>query len=199
MQSVMIDKVAMSRSVEITTQTLENYEDYLSILARQRIGPKYQVRIPPSDIVQQTLLEAHCKRDQFQGTTQSEVAAWLRRILTSRLIDAFRAVNREKRDISRERLLSEAIDESHVRLEKCLAAVESSPSVKAGRKEQLVRLAQALSELRDSQRQAIELKFLQGFSVQETAREMQKSAAAVGGLLRRGLTNLEEMLCEESG
>jgi RNA polymerase sigma-70 factor (ECF subfamily) len=188
----------MSNSVEITSETLEDYEDYLTILARQRIGLKYQVRIPPSDIVQQTLLEAHQERNQFRGSTQAEVAAWLRRILTSRLIDAFRAVTRDKRDITRERLMSEAIDESHLRLEKCLATVQSSPSVKAGRKEQLVRLAQALSELRDSQRQAIELKFLQGLSVQEAALEMQKSPAAIGGLLRRGLEALEEMLSDET-
>lgn len=188
----------MSSRAQVTTETLRDYREYLAILARERIGSGMRVRVPPSDVVQQTLLDAHRKRHQFRGSTQAEVAAWLRRILASRLVDAFRASKRDKRDVARERSLNETIDESHSRLEDCLAAVESSPSVKAHRSEQLVRLAGALADLRETQRQAIELKFLQGRSVRETAEELQKTPAAVGGLLRRGLARLREVLSEET-
>lgn len=189
----------MSERAQITTETLERYREYLSILARGWIGSELRPRVPPSDIVQQTLFDAHRKRAQFRGSTQAQVSAWLRRILASRLTDAFRASKREKRDVARERSLNEAIDESHTRLENCLAAVESSAGAKVRRSEQLVLLSRALAELRNTQRQAIELKFLHGLSVHETADEMRKTPAAVGGLLRRGLARLRELLSEEIG
>jgi RNA polymerase sigma-70 factor (ECF subfamily) len=184
----------MHQSTEITTKTLENYQEYLSILARGRIGSQLRSRVAASDIVQETLLDAHRKRGQFRGTTQAEVAAWLRRILASRLADAFRAEKCDKRDVSRRRFLNETLEDSHTRLENCLAAVESTPSDKAARNEQTVRLARALAELPSGQREAVEMRYLEGMSINETAGELDKTPASVAGLLRRGLRRLRESL-----
>ena len=60
---------------------LERFRDYLRLLARLQLGTSPTGRVDPSDIVQQTLMEAFEKRDQFRGNTQAEQAAWLRRIL----------------------------------------------------------------------------------------------------------------------
>lgn len=189
----------MAGTAKITTQTLEDYREYLTFLARARIGAHYQAQISASDVVQETLFDAHRKRGHFRGSTEAEVVAWLRCVLANRLTDAFRAVCRDKRDIARERSLNETLDDSHTRLENFLIAVESSPSVKAMRSERLVRLTRALAELRESQRQAIECKYLHGLTVQETARTLQTTTAAVAGLLRRGLARLRELLTEPEG
>jgi len=62
------------------------------------------------------------------------------------------------------------------------------------RHENIVRLAAALLKLPEDQRMAMELKHLQGLHVAEIAGLLERSETAVGGLLRRGMTRLRELL-----
>jgi RNA polymerase sigma-70 factor (ECF subfamily) len=68
--------------------TLDRFRAYLALLARLHLDPDLRHRVDPSDIVQQTLLEAHQKRTQFRGGSDAELAAWLRQILVHNLADA---------------------------------------------------------------------------------------------------------------
>src|SRR6188768_2409144 len=90
----------------------EAFRSYLYLLARSHIGSRHQARIDPSDIVQQTLLDAHQKAGQFRGSTDAERLAWLKQILANNLADAVRGLTRAKRDISRERPLEQPVGES---------------------------------------------------------------------------------------
>jgi RNA polymerase sigma-70 factor (ECF subfamily) len=172
---------------------VEDYRDYLRLLARMQLDPRLQGKIDPSDVVQQTLVKAHQHRDQFHGDNEAERAGWLRRILANTLIDAARKFQRELR---LERSLEQAVDASSARLEAWLAAEQSSPSEQADRQEQLLHLARALGELPDDQRTVVELHHLRGLSVAEVAGGLGKTDAAVAGLLRRGLKKLRELLRE---
>ncbi len=75
---------------------LERYRVYLGLLARLQLGASPTGRVDPSDLVQQTLLEAYEKRDQFRGETSGEQAAWLRMILARNVADMLRAQGRLK-------------------------------------------------------------------------------------------------------
>jgi RNA polymerase sigma-70 factor (ECF subfamily) len=130
----------------------ERFRPYLLLLARNRLGSHQNARVDASDVVQQTLLEAHRKRSLFRGRTEAEMAGWLRQILACNLADAFRAFGRAKRDVARERSLEAAIEDSSSRLEAWLAAEQSSPSQRAQSQEQLLRLAEALAQLPEDQR-----------------------------------------------
>jgi len=89
---------------------LAQFRDFLLLLARTHLAREEPIRLDPSDLVQETLLEAHEKREQFRGSTPEELAAWLRQILKHNLVDALRARARAKRDIARERSLEAAVE-----------------------------------------------------------------------------------------
>jgi RNA polymerase sigma-70 factor (ECF subfamily) len=184
----------MDQPAEPYSPAPERFRDYLLLLARAYLGQPERAQLAASDLVQQTLLEAHRKRAQFRGQSDAELAGWLRQMLRFCMADAFRAQGRAKRDPARERSLEAAIEESSSRLEAWLAADQSSPSQRAGREEELVRLATALAQLPEEQRRAVELKHLGGYSVAAIAHELRRTETAVGGLLRRGMTRLRELL-----
>ncbi len=184
----------MAHDVEGQGLALEQFRHYLLLLARLQMGGRLRAKLDPSDVVQQTLLEAHRKQAQFRGRSEAEMAGWLRQMLACCIADALRAFGRAKRDVRQERSLQAALDESSSRLEGWLAVGDSSPSQRAQRQEELLHLAEALAALPEDQRVAVELKHLQGCSVAAIARQLGRSETAVGGLLRRGMTRLREML-----
>src|SRR5262245_10063846 len=175
-------------------QTLERFRAYLRLLARLHLDARLRGKLDPSDVVQQTLLQAYRGLDQFQGGTDAERAAWLRRILANNLALAARAFARERRNVAREQPLEAALDESSARLQAWLAAEQSSPSERAERHEEALRLAEALEQLPEAQREALVLQHWQGRSLAEIGERLDRSAEAVAGLLKRGLKRLRQIL-----
>ena len=165
-------------------RTLEDFADYLALLARLQIDPRLRSQLDPSDLVQQTLLIAHEKLGQFRGRTDAELAAWLRVIMANTLAKASRRFYGLKAE--RAGSLEKAIEQSSARLEAWLARDDSTPGQKAAKAEELRLLATALAGLPEDQRTAIELHHLQGLTVPEAARRMNKTVASVTGLLYRG-------------
>jgi RNA polymerase sigma-70 factor (ECF subfamily) len=176
---------------------LEDYRDYLRLLARLQVDPRLQGKLDPSDVVQETLLDAHRNLDQFRGQTDAELAAWLRQILANNLAEAARRFGAGKRDVGREQSLEAALEESSARLEVWLAEERSSAAERAERHEELLRLAGALARLPEDQRRAVELHHLRGLTVAEAGAAMGRSRSAVMGLLFRGLKRLRELLNDE--
>ncbi len=177
-------------------RSVESYQNYLLFLARLWLTPELEGKLDPSDLVQQTLLKAHHYRDQFRGSSDAERVTWLRTILANTLTDAARRFSH--RAGTRERSLEAVLEQSSRRLEAILAADRTSPSQRMICHEQLIRLADALAQLPADQRKAVELRHLQGLATAEIAHQMNRSVAAIGGLLQRGLRALRVSL-DESG
>ncbi len=148
-------------------------------------------KLDPADLVQQTLLEALRMPEKFDGRPDHEVLAYLRRALANNLIDAARKFARSRDDLS-----PDALAESSIRLEKWIAADQTSPSERADRNERFARLAEALSGLPDAQRIAVEMRYLMGMKVTEIARQLGKSEGAVSVMLHRAVTALRDVLTE---
>jgi RNA polymerase sigma-70 factor, ECF subfamily len=184
----------MSESVAADPRPLEHYREYLRLLARLQLDPRLRGQLDPSDIVQQTLLKAHERFDQFRGRTDFELRAWLRAILARSLLDAARMFGRQKGD--RAQSLEAALEESSAKLEALLASDQSSPSQGAARAERLLELSNALARLPEDQRTAVELRYLRGLAVPDVALEMRRSTVSVTGLLYRGMKVLRDVMGE---
>jgi RNA polymerase sigma-70 factor (ECF subfamily) len=189
----------MSSPPADSARPLERFRHYLNLLARLQMDPRLRAKLDPSDAVQETLLVAYEKFAQFRGATNAELAAWLREILGTTLGQKLRAFTRQRRDLKLEQSLQAALEHSSARLEVFLADGQSSPSVRAERNEDLLLLADALARMPKDQRTAVEMRHLHGSSLDEIARHMDRTKAAVSGLLVRGLKNLREAMADRSG
>ena len=175
-------------------QRLERYRNYLHILTRLQLGPRSSSKLDASDIVQETLLHAYRKRDQFRGNDDAARANWLRTILARNVADAIRSQGCKKRDIARETSLQAELDSSSDSLGSWLVAEDSTPSEHVIRDELAVDVANALALIPHSQREALLLHYWQGCSMAEIALRLNRTPDAVGGLLKRGLQRLRELL-----
>jgi RNA polymerase sigma-70 factor (ECF subfamily) len=174
---------------------LERYRSWLGLLARLQVDPRFRAKFDPSDIVQQTLLEAVRDWPKFRGHTEAERAAWLRQVLAHVLQHEVRRYGgTRRRDVDREVSLDEALDESSRRLGAALAAPGSSPSERAGRHELELRLADALVRLPADYAEIILLRNVEGLSHEEAARRLGRGVGAVRMLWVRALARLRQEL-----
>lgn len=185
-------------SLDLTNPAaLDRFSGYLQLLARVELDPRLRRDCDPADIVQIVLFKAHLARSSFQGTTTEELAGWLRQILANTLADALRDRLRGKRDVRLEVSLEQSLAHSSERLAACVPGREPTPSAVFERAERGMRLAAALAQLPIPQREAVTLKHFEGRSLAETAEKMDRTAASVASLLRRGLARLREILAED--
>ncbi len=175
-------------------ELLELYRNYLTLLAGMQIDSALRVRVDASDVVQETYLEAIRDFGQFEGKSEGELVAWLRRILVRNIADLVRRHGAQGRDWRRQESLEMALDRSSQTAHQALAAGISTPSVQAARREQSVLLADALARLPDDYRQVIILRHLERLPFPEIARRMGRSAGAMRMLWARALEKLRGQL-----
>ena len=171
---------------------LEHYRSYLRLLAQFDLDPRLGSKLDLSGVVQLTLLEAHQGQGERYHQGESALLNWLRQILTRNLLDEVRRVKRVGFDAT----LDRSFEELSSVAEATLIAEQSSPSERASRNEELLRLARALEQLPEDQRMVVVRHHLQGEPLARVANALGRTKPAVAGLLRRGLTKLRDVLVE---
>jgi RNA polymerase sigma-70 factor (ECF subfamily) len=173
------------------TQWLLRHEAWLRVLARHEVNQRLGAKFDPSDVVQQTLIEAWQGWDRMDATDEPQRQAWLRQILAHQLAHFVRHYQgTQKRDLSREVSLDESLCRSSERLGALIPGRDPSPSNAAATREQQVLLARVLESLADDYRQVIVLRSLEELSYAEIAQRMDRSEAAVRMLWLRALAAL---------
>ena len=183
------DQAALGRLLEL-------YGNYLRLQARALIGSTLRVRLDPSDLVQETFLEAYRDFGQFAGTTEAELVAWLRQVLVRNLADQAKRHRSRRRDVRREESLEAMLDRSSRDVEQALGTGLSSPSARARRREQAVLLADALAALPPDYREVIVLRHLERLKFDEIGARMGRSSGAARMLWARALERLNRLLEE---
>lgn len=167
---------------------------YLALVARAQVESWLQAKVDASDLVQQTLLDAHRGLRDFRGRTDAEWFAWLRQILKRNATDFVRQYGvAEKRQAGREVSLQRD-DSRHAGLEPTDSA--ESPSDFLMRHEQEVIVAETLTQLPPDYQEVIILRNLQRLPFDEVAQRMGRSRPAVQMLWMRAIRKLAES-CEK--
>lgn len=167
------DKAALER-------LLERYRAFLLVEARRQIDSKHTAQCDASGIVQQTLKEAWEGFGRFAGTTEPKFSAWLKEMHRHNILDCLRRY-RPEAEIPRDP-----------------PADRSSPSQRLIKGEKALRLAELLASLPEAQGEAVRLRHLEGWSIDQIARHLDRSEAATAGLIKRGLQGLRGKMSEES-
>ena len=112
------------------------------------------------------------------------------------LADEIRKLRTIKRGGGRELSLEQSLEQSSLKLEKFIALEHATASNRLMRKEQLLQLTTAMSELPPAQREALILQHWQGHTLAEIAAQTGRTRVAVAGLIKRAIQTLREHLIE---
>ncbi len=182
-------------------ELLQQYRNYLIVLATTQIEKRLQPRVSPSDVVQETMLRAHKNFGQFRGATEHELLAWLRQILVNNLATFVEhhmlAARRDvRREVSVERL-GVALEQSTIQLAALLPAEGNTPSVAVQQREEAVLLADRMAQLPDDYRDVLVLRNLQGLPFEEVAERIGRSVGATRMLWLRAIERLRAVYRKE--
>ena len=162
----------------------------------KKIPPGIQSVISADDIIQDTFCQVirdieHCRAENVEA-----FYAWLLGIAEHRLQDAIRYVKSEKRGGRRRvaQIRTSANESSVADLVELLSAGSHTPSRSAARHEAITALQESIDALPEDYRQAIQLRMLEGRSLEETAAAMQRSPRAVQGLIDRAKKKMRTAL-----
>jgi RNA polymerase sigma-70 factor, ECF subfamily len=167
---------------------------YLGFAARSQVETWLRRKVDASDLVQETMLEACRDFERFEGRTEQEWLAWLRKILAHNAADFVRRYRgTAKRAAGREVPFRDPAD-SHTPGAPEPAAPQLTPSQEFLQLDTELRVAATLSELPADYQEVIMLRNLQRLSFNEVAQRMDRSRPAVQMLWMRAIRKLQEAL-----
>jgi RNA polymerase sigma-70 factor (ECF subfamily) len=185
-------EAARRGSGEALGRLLEECRRYLQWLANQQVPAAIQAKGGASDLVQETFLEAQRDFVHFQGQTEEELRAWLRRILLHNCANfKHQFLRTEKRQVQREVPLAGVTPEE---LRRAKGTPQPSPSAEARVRERDETLNRALDQLSEPYRQAICWRSYERCSFQEIGRRLGRSAEAARKLWIRAIHQLQHVL-----
>ncbi len=139
------------------------------------------------DVVQQTFTQVFQYIDRYQQREGITFFAWLTTIAENQMRDAIRAQRRKKRGGDRRRLHRKAGSDCDWAgdLIDVVTGNEHTPSKSLGRREAIQAIQIAIAGLNEEYRRAVQLRYFEGRSLEETANLMGRTTGAVRGLLDR--------------
>ena len=183
-------RAAQGGCAESLGRLLDAYRPFLIAIARESLDKELQAKASPSDLVQQTFVEA--QRDIAQASLRNgeDLRAWLRRMLLNNIADFRQSYRRAKRAIRREQVNAEHLSKDL--LLNLAPADLTSPSQDAARREEQHRVEMALARLPQEYRQVILWRNREHLPIAVIARRLDRSTDAVRLLWCRAVQRLKK-------
>jgi RNA polymerase sigma-70 factor (ECF subfamily) len=174
---------------------LNFYRGNLLRIAADSLDADVSVKVAPSDLVQETFVQAMRGFPEFRGATEAELRLWPTEILKNKAIDVHRSFRTyAKRDLSREVPLENGSAGCTE-----LAVATDSPSAVVTTAENVQIFQNAMQRLSDDQRQVIQLRNIDQVEFEEIGRRMGKSPDAARKFWSRAVKKLAAELGIEEG
>ena len=162
--------------------------------ARVSINPIHRRSLEVDDVLQVSFLEAFLRVAGLRDRTLRGFTAWIQRIVRNNLVDAIRALERDKRPDPRERLTHGPKGDSARTLFLSLAGEQGTAGGQVSLQEELASLHRAVKGLPPVYRAVVEQVDLAERAVADVAEELGRSRGAVHLLRRRAHDRLAELL-----
>ena len=167
------------------------YGERVRRIIRLRLDPKLRPKLDSVDVVQDVLMLAFGRLNDFTYKDEGDLLRWLSRIAENRFRDILDNFHADRRDIRREIPFRKIERQSNGGSFSVTGPVQTTtPSVLLSRKEQLDRLETAIDHLKPDYREVIVWSRIERLSHEEIAARLNKSPGAVGMLLSLALVAL---------
>jgi RNA polymerase sigma-70 factor, ECF subfamily len=186
----------------LLSEYFTRHRDRLYRLVQLRFDPRLRGRIDPSDVLQESYLEAATRFGEYQQNPTMPVFLWLRFLTTQKLLQLHRVhLGVQARDAGREQPLTRSgqPEASSAAMAAHLVGQGTSPSQAAVRAEMRVRVEQALSGMEALDREVLVLRHFEQLTNSETAQILGLQESAASKRYVRALKRLKETLTKVSG
>jgi RNA polymerase sigma-70 factor (ECF subfamily) len=181
---------AREGSDEALNRLLERCAGRLLAYIRLRLGRSLRARVESCDILNDSLLKAFQRIDQFEQSDGRSLMAWLSRIAENQIRDQANYHHRRRRDAARAVPLGDDLEH--------LAAQVRSQTSRLVFREETRRLECALDDLDEAYREVILLRKFEELSFAEIGQRMRRTPDACRMLLARAMTALTLKMRETS-
>lgn len=186
---------------DAVNRLIERHRDAVARMVQMRLDQKIRRRVDVSDVVQDVMIEANRRLQDYIANPVMPFHLWLRHIAKDRIIDAHRRHRgSQKRSVDREQALAVpgATDHSTMDLAVHLCDGELTPAAAATQREMAARVADAVSELGDQDAEIIIMRHYEQLTNQEVAQALDLSEPAASMRYLRAVRRLREMLTGDS-
>lgn len=190
---------AKSGRADAVNELLSSHREALKRLIAARVDRALQRRLDASDIVQDVLLVAARRFEEYSKHSAIPFPLWLRQIAQDRVIDAHRRHRKAaRRSLDRERpLVAPAqLDRSSLDLAAELRDRELTPAAAATWRELQRRFHEAIEKLDPQDQEVVLMRHDEQLTNQEVARSLGLSEPAAGMRYLRAIRRLRVYLAE---
>jgi RNA polymerase sigma-70 factor (ECF subfamily) len=176
---------------------LARHRATLRRMVELRLDRKVRRRVDASDVVQEALVDANRRLDEYLNNPTMPFLLWLRNITRDRIIDAHRRHRvSAKRSVDREQPLVSVggMDESTVDLAGEIADEHLTPAAAATMSELHVRFESAINRLGEQDQEIILMRHFEHMTNQEIAEMLQLTEPAASMRYLRAMKRLRELL-----
>jgi RNA polymerase sigma-70 factor (ECF subfamily) len=184
-----------SASIRID-QWISEFRDSLRMMLELRMDARLRTRIDPSDVLQETFIEAANRLDDFHNSGMKP-RLWLRYLAQQQLLIAWRRHAKTKsRDVHREARI-DSLSVSGEALVNMILQSGTTPSQLLIKEESLFRMRNAMEQLDEIDREVLTMRHYEQLSLDETAEVLKISTAAASKRYYRALKRIASLLGNE--